>query len=511
MAMVVYDPNKGSGKRRFLAALGALSFVAFVAAAVVAVAVFGISGSGDAPEGLAFREEAPEQLEAVEDETLEIELDEDGTADEFTVDSVEGPATAELEDTTLVIEPEQDATGSITVVVTACGEQECATRTIVAEVISRNDPPLAGLDEAELEGGEQVIRIPVLENDSDVDDTSLEIVDAAVVLGTGEVVIVEDGTVIEFSTGPEVVGPWEITYIVTDGDGGFDQGTVRIADTDGAPQAQDDEVAALVGERVRISPLENDADDGGRDQLRIVEVSDPVGATVEFGDDWIEFVAGSEPGEDAFTYVVRDAKGQTGEAVVSIAVTAPSLVLVDDQASTIEDTAVSVDVLANDGPIEAAIDPTTLTVISASSGTVAVGGGQISYDPPPDAAGEASIIYEVCSEFGECAQATARITVEGVADGSFSSDGEIRVPANAGPQLIPWLAVSSGEASPPAGARFSISTDDRSLFSDIPSIGNNGALIFTPRPGARGTSTTRITTTDSVNGQRVFEIRIIVT
>lgn len=512
MAMVVYDPNRGNGRgRQILSILGALSFVGFVAAAVVAVFVFGVSDSERRPESLAFREQAPEQLETAEDEALEVELDEDGTADQFTVESVDGPGTAEVEETTLVIEPEQDASGLVTVVVTACGDDECTSRTIVAEVVSRNDPPLAGFDEAELEGGQQIITIPVLENDSDVDDASLEIVDAAVVLGIGEVEIVENETVLEFSTSPQEPGPWEITYIVTDGDGGFDQGTVRIADTNGAPQSQDDQVAALVGERVRISPLENDSDDGGRDQLRIVEVSEPDDATVEFDDDWIEFVAGSEPGEDAFTYVVEDAKGQRSEAIVSIAVTAPPLVLVDDRVSTLEDTAVEVDVLANDGPAAAAIDPTTLTAISASSGTVAIGGGQVSYDPPANAAGEATIIYEVCSEFGECGRATLRITVEAVADGAFSSDGEIRVPANAGPQLIPWLAVSSGELAPPAGTSFSISTDDTSLFSQNPSIGNNGALSFSPRRRASGTATTRITATDPVNGQRVFVIRIIVT
>lgn len=514
MSMVVYDPEKQMGLaarlRRALPLLSALVFVVFVAGAVVAIFVFGVSRSG-VPETLAFTEAEPEQMEAVEDELIEVELDEDGTADEIFVESVDGPATAEVDDTTLRIEPESDAVGTVTVVVNVCDDAECTTRTIVAEVTSRNDPPLAGADQAELAAGEQIIRIPVLANDSDVDDASLEIVDVGVVQGVGEVEIVESGSALEFRTTADAVGPWQITYVVTDGGGGFDQGTATIADGDSAPEPVDDAAEAIVGQQIQIAVLENDSDDAGVAALQVVEVSQPDEGSTEFSSTSVVFTAGAAPGETAFEYVVADAKGQRSTATVTIDVTAPALVVVADTASTREDTPIDVNVLANDGPAAASIDPATLTVISASSGTVAAGGGQISYVPPADAAGEAIIVYEVCSEFGECGQATLTITVEGVIDGAFSSDGEIRVPSNAGPQLIPWLAVSSGEATPPPGSRFQISANDNSLFSANPTIDRNGALFFTPRPGRTGTATTTISATDPVNGQRVFEIRIVVT
>ena len=208
MEMEVYDPNKEGRPRRLLPILSALAFVAFVAGAVVAVFQLGWVRS-EIPETLAFREAEPEQVEVIEDQTLEVELDEDGTAEEITVDSVDGPATAEIDDTTLVIEPELNAAGTVTVMVTVCDEQECTIRTIVAEVLSQNDPPLANSDVVELAGGEQIIRVPVLENDSDVDDATLEIVEAAVAQGAGEVSIVDDGTVLEFRTDPDSAGPWE--------------------------------------------------------------------------------------------------------------------------------------------------------------------------------------------------------------------------------------------------------------------------------------------------------------
>ena len=512
MSMVVYDPDKekGSRLRRALPILSALAFVSFVAAAVVAVFTLGWLRA-DIPENLAFQQAAPEEVTVIEDQTLEVELDEDGAAQEISVESIDGPATVEIEDTTLVIEPDENAVGTVTVEVTVCTDEACTERTIVADVMSRNDPPRANSDEAELASGQQIIRIPVLENDSDVEDTTLQIVEAAVAQGGGEVEIVENGTVIEFRTNPEIAGPWEITYVIADGDGGFAQGRVTIDDGDAPPQPSDDQFETLLAQRIRVAPLGNDFDDGGTEDLRIVEVSEPATGSVEFGDDWVEFLAANEPGATAITYVVSDVKGQRASATITFDVAAPQLVLVDDVATTLEDTSVVVDVLANDGPANAAIDPTTLTLVSASSGTVSVGGGQITYDPPANAAGEANIIYEVCTEFSECAQAVLVVTVEGVIDGSFSSDGEIRLPANAGPQLIPWLAVSSGEAVPPAGSRFQISTDDTSLFSANPSIDANGAMSFTPRRRASGTAVTRITATDPVNGQRVFVIRIVVT
>ena len=182
MAIEVYEPENAKDvddastdrSRGLMPMFAALGLVAFVASAVVLVFIFGGS-SAPAPEALAFNEEIPAQVEIVEDETLEVELDTNGTAEEFTVESVEGPATAEIDESTLFIEPVQDESGTVTVIVTACGDEGCVTTTIVAEVVARNDPPFANFDEASIGGGEQVITIPVLENDSDVEDLDLEL------------------------------------------------------------------------------------------------------------------------------------------------------------------------------------------------------------------------------------------------------------------------------------------------------------------------------------------------
>lgn len=494
-----------------------LRTVAIGGATAAAVAVAGLNSFTPTvnarPASLAFTDSTPTEVEVAEDETLEVELSTNRPRSEFAIDSVDGPGNAVIDDSTLLIEPNPDESGTVTVIVTACDQQGCDSTTIVAEVIARNDPPLANLDEAEVAGGEERIIIPVLLNDSDVDDPDLQITEADIDEGDGVVRIISNATELEFQPAPTSFGPWTITYVVTDGVGGFDQGTVTILDGNLEPQLADDEADAVIGETVRIAVLDNDVDDGGRDALRITEVSEPADGSVQFGDTWIDFVADADPGEVSFTYVASDAKGRESTALVTVEIAAPSIELLDDTASTSEDTPIRVDVLANDGPPTASLDPQTLTVISASSGTVSVGGGQITYDPPENAAGEASIRYEVCSAFGECGEATLIVTVDAVRDavGVFSADGEIRLPDNAGPQLVPWLAVSSGENTPPAGTTFQITNDNPGLFSTAPSISSAGALTFEPQPGSSGRANVNIVATDPVNGARVFRIRVFVT
>ena len=464
------------------------------------------------PESLAFEDFLPTSVAGVEDETIEIELATNRDVDEFNIDSIDGPATAEIDDTTLIIEPEPNANGTVTVIVTACGGGGCDTTTIVAEVVAVNDPPLAGGDEASVDGSQATIRIPVLANDSDADDGDLRIEEANINDGEGVVRIVENATALDFSPNPGSLGPWELEYVVTDGVGGFDRGIVTILDDNLEPQATDDAVTVTAGDSVRFDPRDNDIDDGGRSGLRVVEVNAPRDVDVEFGPQWIEFIAGNEPGEVEFTYSVSDAKGREATASVAVTVEPVPIEVNPDSATTREDTAVTVNVLANDGPDLAQIDPSTLRVVSASAGTLALGTGTISYTPPPNASGEAEIVYEVCTVSGECGQAALTIEVTSVNDlTTFAADGEIRIPSNAGPQVIQWIVVSSGEVTPPAGSTFNISTDRTALFSRVPSITNQGRLSFTPLNGASGTASVTITTNDPTNGRRVFRIRLILT
>ena len=139
-----------------------------------------------------------------------------------------------------------EESGTVTVVITACRQNECDSAAIVAEVLSVNDPPTAGADEATVGPSQDSISIPVLANDTDVDDGELTIQRAELTTGAGDVVIVGDGQELLFTPERGSFGPWTIEYVVADDGDGFDSGTVTILDGDLAPEARDDTALSLI-------------------------------------------------------------------------------------------------------------------------------------------------------------------------------------------------------------------------------------------------------------------------
>ena len=122
-------------------------------------------------------------------------------------------------------------------------------------------------------------------------------------------------------------------------------------------------------------------------------------------------------GSDSFTFRVRDGALNSNTATVSITVhsvnDAPSAV--SDAAATDEDTAVVVDVLANDTDAEGE----ALTVTAAGNGvngSAEVVGGQVVFTPATDYHGPASFTYTVGDAGGAMATGTVSVTVNPVND-----------------------------------------------------------------------------------------------
>ncbi len=511
-------------RRPFQAALGAgalasigqiadLRTIATTGTAVAAGVLGVVLAADEPPPVMAFADDTPVVVEIAEDSPLEIPLRTTIDADSYSVDSVDGPATATIIEDVLRIEPAAEESGTVTVVLTACSEATCDTTTITAEVVAVNDPPFASADSATTDARQDSISIPVLANDIDVDSGALTIERTEVVTGEGEVDISENGTELLFTPAPGSFGPWTIEYVVTDGGDGFDRGTVTILDGDLAPKANDDAATVVVGESTLIDVRANDRDDGGVDRLNVTDVeiaSEPgSGATVEVDlAGQLIFTAGPTPGTAVLTYTIEDRmlRSSTGSVVVDIIPATP--VAVDDQATTNEDTAVTVDVLDNDGPPILDLSTAEFRIVSQSEGTVEERGGRITYTPPPNAVGDASVVYELCSSPETCDSATLRITVVAVDEpSSFRAEGRISIQADAGPQVIPWIVVSSGRDSIAPGTSFAIQTDSPGLFIVPPAISSSGTLSFEPKPNASGLA--RTTVTVASNGQsRVYRLNL---
>jgi RHS repeat-associated protein len=118
-------------------------------------------------------------------------------------------------------------------------------------------------------------------------------------------------------------------------------------------------------------------------------------------------------GTDSFSFTASDAFSTSPPATVTIAVTAtaPPTIRPDIFATT-ADTAVLVDVLANDSAGDGALVPATLAITSTpTNGTAVVESGAIRYTPAPGVTPDDKFGYRVCDTFGVCGAADVTIVV----------------------------------------------------------------------------------------------------
>ena len=208
------------------------------------------------------------------------------------------------------------------------------------------------------------------------------------------------------------------TYVANDG-GNSNVATVTITVTSTGPNnppvAVDDPAAATTQDTpVVIDVLANDTDP----DLHALTVSAVTqganGAVVNNGTDVTYTPNASWTGVDTFTYEAWDGNGGYDTARVTVTVSAAGNnppVAVDDSDSTVVDTAVVVDVLANDTDP----DPDTLTVDSVtqgSNGAVVNNGTDVTYTPDAAWTGIDTFTYTATDGNGGFDTATVTVTVD---------------------------------------------------------------------------------------------------
>ena len=192
---------------------------------------------------------------------------------------------------------------------------------------------------------------------------------------------------------------------------------VRVTDMPEAPVAADDAAETPEDEQVVVDVLANDRDPDG-DRLRLTAVTAPAHGTATIAEGRVRY----EPtlnyhGADEFRYTVADPGGLTATATVTVTVTPvndpPDAV--DDEAETLEDEALVVDVLANDTDPDG--DP--LRIVSATApahGTATPGAGGVRYAPALNYHGQDSFDYTIADPGGLTDTATVTVTVLPVND-----------------------------------------------------------------------------------------------
>ncbi|ELV8771038.1 tandem-95 repeat protein, partial [Vibrio harveyi] len=430
-----------------------------------------------------------------EDASVSIDVlanDQDADSDSLGIESATVPAeqgTVEIIDGKLIFTPAEDFNGEATVtyVVTDGALTDEATVTVTVNPI--NDAPVAVNDTVTTDE-DTAVTIDVLANDSDPENDTLTITAASVPAEQGTVTIV-DGKLV-FTPAENFNGDATISYTISDGQL-TDDATVAVTvnPVNDAPVAVDDTVTTDEDTAVTIDVLANDSDPEN-DQLTITNASVPAEqGTVTIVDGKLVFTpAENFNGDATISYTISD--GQlTDDATVAVTVNpvndAP--VAVDDTVTTDEDTAVTIDVLANDSDPEN--DQLTITNASvpAEQGTVAIVDGKLVFTPAENFNGDATISYTI-------------------SDGQLTDDATVAVtvnPVNDAPVAVDDTVTTDEDTA----VTIDVLANDSDLENDQLTITNasvpaeqgtvtivDGKLVFTPAENFNGDATISYTISD---------------
>jgi hypothetical protein len=282
------------------------------------------------------------------------------------------------------------------------------------------------------------------------------------------------------------------TYVANDGVDDSNVATVTIDVTNQAPVANDDAATTTVDTPVDIDVLANDVDvDGDALSINTFDANSAAGGTVSCTATCLYTPPAGFTGDDTFTYDNTDGIAESNRATVTVTVGAPAntppvavddafstvhdtvlnvaapgvlgndtdadgdtltavlvadvangtLALVsdgsftytpnalfDDTASTDEDNAVNIDVLANDTDADGdALTINAFDATSAAGGTVSCA-ATCDYTPPADFNGTDTFTYDVTDGIDVSNPATVTITVNAVNDAPIAVDDAATTP-----------------------------------------------------------------------------------
>ena len=249
-----------------------------------------------------------------------------------------------------------------------------------------NDPPVAE-DERVTTDEDTAVTIDVLANDSDpVEGDSIFITDVTIDPRYGIVIIASDGSNVTYTPTTNFNDTATFIYTISDGNGGFDTAEVEVGifERNDDPIAVDDLIVTAEDTPVMIEVLLNDSDPENH-SLSIDSYGHPwpgFGSIVAETTTITYTPDANFNGIDSFGYKVQDGWGGYNTAIVTVTVTAENdaPVIADDMARTNLDTAVEIDVLANDSDV----DDDVLQIAHVTvpmSGTAIITGGYIIYTP----------------------------------------------------------------------------------------------------------------------------------
>ncbi|SIQ11527.1 retention module-containing protein [Pseudacidovorax sp. RU35E] len=452
-------------------------------------------------------------------------------------------------DGTLLFTPNKDYNGNLSFTYTATDGRTPVTATVNVEVTPVNDAPVAVNDRVNT-SEDTPISIPVLRNDTDVDGDTLSIIGFTQPLH-GTVTLGADGNPL-YTPGLDYNGDDSFTYTISDGKGGTSTATVSITvgGVNDAPVAVADvgttseDVVLKVGSVNGV--LVNDRDDDG-DTLSVLRVgfgAASVNAGTAIAGQWGTLTLnadgsytyapnaaaqGLDDGEsqkDVFTYTVTDPTGATSVTTLTLTVTGANdaPVAVDDSATTPEDTAITISVLANDTDVDGEplsvlqIDGKAATVgqaIAVEHGTATLNAnGTITFNPDAGYNGPASFTYTVTDGTARDI-ATVNIVVDSVNDPPNALDNVVTGFEDAPLTFDP----RSNDTDPDGDALDIVAVNGQTIAVGTPvalkdgvlSLNTDGTLTFTPNKDFNGVVDFQYTVSDGRGGTDSAKVTMNIT
>jgi hypothetical protein len=302
------------------------------------------------------------------------------------------------------------------------------------------------------------------------------------------------------------------SFNYTMGDGSGDMATalvtVSVTSVNDAPVAVDDSAAMPENGTLTLDVLANDYDVEG-DSLTVTAVTTAThGLVVINPDNTVTYTPDvGFAGSDSFGYTISDGNGGSDTAVMTITVTAgnENPIAVDDVVTTPEDTAVVIDVLANDTDVD--YDPLTVTsVVTPSHGLAVINpDNTVTYTPDADFYGSDSFNYTVSDGNGGSDTAAITVTVTSVNDVPIANDDT----ADTLQETAVLIAVLANDADVDGDA-LTVTAVTTAAHGTVV-INPDNSVLYTPDVGFSGTDSFSYTVSDGQGGADTAVVTVMVT
>jgi len=298
-------------------------------------------------------------------------------------------------------------------------------------------------------------------------------------------------------------GVYIAQLIVDDGMIPSDPATVTITALNRTPVANagGDQPAASAGDTVNFDGSGSTDDDGDALTYSWSIVSQPGGSTATLVND--NMASSSLTLDKAGVYeiqlIVND--GEEDSSPDSATVTAAALALntTPDSDTTLEDTPVVIDVLANDSsPVGNPLSVTAVT--QGANGGVITDGTTVTYTPSPDYNGVDGFTYDV-TDGSASATVAVDVTVTAVNDAPFfNQPGDIAINENSINTGVVLSGIIAGPTNEIQTIGLAFSVGDTSLLVpgtiNYNSPDSTGDIVLNTVPGANGSTTVTVTISD---------------